>query len=81
MAVIPHVLRIREKVGDWLAAIAKGRGDLACLFAQLFLGLAFVVEGLLFAFHLKGSMLDWSLHLLLVLLVLAAALVCFAEYR
>ncbi len=53
----------------------------AWVHAQLFLGLAFVVEGLLFAFHLKGSALDWSLHFLLVLLVFSAALACFAEYR
>jgi hypothetical protein len=48
---------------------------------QTFLGLAFLVEGTLFAFHLKGSALDWSLHFLLVLLILAAAIACFAEYR
>ena len=38
-----------------------------------------MVEGILFAFHLKGSSLDKSLHVLQVLLVFAAALVCFAE--
>ncbi|BDA48314.1 Transmembrane protein 45B [Coccomyxa sp. Obi] len=46
-----------------------------------FLGLAFAAEGLLFAFHLKGTPLDWSLHFLLVILVFAASLVCFGEYR
>ncbi|CAK0738288.1 hypothetical protein CVIRNUC_001021 [Coccomyxa viridis] len=44
-----------------------------------FLGTAFLVEGMLFAFHLKGSSLDMSLHMLLVLLVFAAALACYAE--
>ncbi len=48
---------------------------------QAFLGLAFAAEGLLFAFHLKGTPLDWSLHFLLVVLVFAASLVCFGEYR
>ena len=37
------------------------------------------MEGILFAFHLKGSSLDKSLHVLLVLLVFAAAVVCYAE--
>ncbi len=46
---------------------------------QGFLGTAFLVEGMLFAFHLKGSSLDMSLHMLLVLLVFAAALACYAE--
>ena len=46
---------------------------------QGFLGLAFLCEGLLFAFHLKGTELDWKLHLLLVLLILGAAVCCFAE--
>lgn len=41
--------------------------------------MAFLVEGTLFAFHLKGTSLDRSLHILLLLLVFAAALVCFAE--
>ena len=46
---------------------------------QGFLGTAFLVEGMLIAFHLKGSSLDKSLHVLLVLLVFAAALACYAE--
>jgi hypothetical protein len=48
---------------------------------QAFLGIAFAAEGLLFGFHLKGTPLDWSLHFLLVVLVFAASLVCFGEYR
>ena len=36
------------------------------------LGMAFVVEGLLFAFHLEGSELNWKAHLLLVMSILAA---------
>lgn len=46
---------------------------------QGFLGVAFMVEGLLFAFHLKGTALDWKLHLLLVLVVFCVSLACFAE--
>ncbi len=49
--------------------------------AQIFLGVAFAAEGLLFGFHLKGTPLDWSLHVLLVMLIFAASLVCFGEYR
>ena len=41
--------------------------------------MAFVVEGLLFAFHLKGTALDFELHLLLVLTIFATALVMFLE--
>ena len=40
-----------------------------------------MVEGLLFAFHLKGSGLDWKLHFLLVLVVLLAGFCCFAEMQ
>ena len=40
--------------------------------AQGCLGVAFVVEGLLFAFHLEGSELNWKAHLLLVLTIFAA---------
>lgn len=36
------------------------------------LGVAFVVEGMLFAFHLEGSELNWKAHLLLVLTIFAA---------
>ena len=36
------------------------------------LGMAFVVEGLLFAFHLEGSELNWKAHLLLVMSIFAA---------
>ncbi|EIE18466.1 hypothetical protein COCSUDRAFT_60132 [Coccomyxa subellipsoidea C-169] len=48
---------------------------------HIFLGVAFATEGLLFGFHLKGTPLDWSLHVLLVMLIFAASLVCFGEYR
>jgi len=36
------------------------------------LGIAFVVEGLLFAFHLEGSDLNWKAHFLLVMTIFAA---------
>jgi len=36
------------------------------------LGIAFVVEGLLFAFHLEGSDLNWKVHFLLVMTIFAA---------
>lgn len=58
-----------------------GLSALCAVHVQAFLGTAFAAEGLLFAFHLKGTPLDWSLHFLLVLLIFAAALVCFGEYR
>ena len=51
------------------------------MLTQGFLGTAFMIEGVIFAFHLKGSGLDKSLHVILVLLVFAAALLCYAEIR
>ncbi len=59
----------------WLEGLLRS----SCLHVQGVLGSAFLVEGILFAFHLKGSSLDKSVHILLVLLIFAAALVCFAE--
>jgi hypothetical protein len=44
-----------------------------------FLGLSLLIEGLLFAFHLKGTLLDMRVHLILVMVVFLAAAVCFAE--
>ena len=46
---------------------------------QAFLGLAFVVEGLLLVFHLKGNAIEVQVHLLLVLLIAACAIVVFLE--
>jgi Family of unknown function (DUF716) len=46
---------------------------------QAFLGLAFVIEGLLLAFHLKGNPLEVRVHYLLVLLVAACAAAVFLE--
>ena len=71
MGIVFSILRkyIRKASPLWL------------LCTQGFLGTAFLVEGILFAFHLKGSSLDKSLHVLLVLLVFAAALACYAEMR
>ena len=46
---------------------------------QVFLGLAFLTEGVLFGFHLKGSHLDVAVHTLLVLVVLATAGCCMME--
>ena len=48
---------------------------------QAALAAAFVVEGLLFAFHLEGSDLNWKAHLLLVLTIGAAAAAVLAEMR
>ena len=78
-------LRVPSQAG---VAVTKARTNLwwlewrlrsGCLHMQGVLGSAFLVEGILFAFHLKGSSLDKLVHILLVLLVFAAALVCFAE--
>lgn len=45
------------------------------------LGVAFTVEGLLFAFHLEGEPLNYRMHFLLVVVVFAAALCIFAEIQ
>jgi hypothetical protein len=46
---------------------------------QAFLGLAFSVEGILVAFHLKGTLLEWSAHFMLALLIAACAIIVFLE--
>lgn len=46
---------------------------------QAFLGLAFSVEGMLLAFHLKGTQLEVLVHLLLVITTLACAFFIFLE--
>jgi Family of unknown function (DUF716) len=43
------------------------------------LGVAFTIEGLLFAFHLEGEPLNYNMHFLLVIVVFAAAICIFAE--
>eukprot|EP00884_Botryococcus_braunii_P010593 jgi/Botrbrau1/19535/Bobra.0035s0029.1 len=48
---------------------------------QAMLGVAFTVEGLLFAFHLEGEPLNYNMHFLLVVLVFAAAICIFAEIK
>ena len=50
-------------------------------YLQGFLGLALLIEGLLFAFHLKGTALDVRLHLILVLVILFSSLICFLEIQ
>jgi hypothetical protein len=54
---------------------------LALCCAQAALGSAFIVEGLLFAFHLEGSELNWKAHLLLVISIFSAAAAILAELR
>lgn len=46
---------------------------------QAFLGLAFIVEGLLLAFHIKGTMLERHTHLMLALLIFACAAATLVE--
>lgn len=48
---------------------------------QACLSAAFLVEGLLFAFHLEGLELNWKAHLLLVMTIFAAVGVIFAEIK
>ena len=72
---------LQTTLSRWRRCLGLGRlrKPLRLLCTQGFLGTAFLMEGMLFAFHLKGSSLDMSLHVLLVLLVFAAALACYAE--
>jgi hypothetical protein len=46
---------------------------------QACLGLAFSVEGILVAFHLKGTSLEWNAHFMLALLIAACAIAVFLE--
>lgn len=53
---------------------------LAChLTPQAFLGLAFLSEGVLLGFHLKGPQVEVRVHLILVLQVLATVVAILAE--
>ncbi|CAL5223553.1 g6086 [Coccomyxa viridis] len=79
---------IVDNINEWqhsamyLAFLISGAVDLVGFYApqgtlppgteQGCLGMAFVVEGLLFTFHLEGSELNWKAHLLLVMSILAA---------
>lgn len=49
--------------------------------AQAALGVAFVVEGLLLGFHLKGTSLEVVVHKILVITIALSALIMFAEIR
>ena len=43
--------------------------------------MAYVIEGLLFAFHLRGDLLDVEIHTLLVITIFLTAVVIFAEIQ
>ena len=43
--------------------------------------MAFVIEGLLFAFHLRGDWLDVEIHTLLVITIFLTAVVMLAEIQ
>ena len=45
------------------------------------LAMAYVIEGLLFAFHLRGDLLDVEIHTLLVLTIFLTAIVILAEIQ
>lgn len=45
------------------------------------LAVAYVIEGLLFAFHLRGDQLDVEIHTLLVITIFLTAIVIFAEIQ
>ena len=55
--------------------------DLAVVLMQGALAMAFVIEGLLFAFHLRGDLLDVEIHTLLVITIFLTAIVMFAEIQ
>lgn len=48
---------------------------------QAALAMAYVIEGLLFAFHLRGDLLDVEIHTLLVLTIFLTAVVILAEIQ
>lgn len=45
------------------------------------LAMAYVIEGLLFAFHLRGDQLDVEIHTLLVITIFLTAVVILAEIQ
>ena len=69
------VTQCAAPLGLFLGMAAFKRANLL----QAFLGTAFLVEGLLFGFHLKGTALDMKVHYILVLIVLANSATCFLE--
>lgn len=60
---------------------AKRGSDSRCDVMQSALGVAFVVEGLLLGFHLKGTTLEVVVHKILVITIAMSVLVMFAEIR
>lgn len=83
---------IADSIEDWqhsamyLAFIASGVVDVIAALIGLpsgtehgFLGLAFLVEGILLAFHLKGPEIEVIMHLIMALLVFATVIAVAVE--
>lgn len=71
-------INVWQHAAMYLAFVVSGAVDMLGHFAGLpsgaergFLGLAFLIEGLLLAFHLKGPEIEVTMHLIVALLVFA----------
>ena len=76
-----HFARLSLLCSGWdcMHRYCRGCAIRSILSIQAFLGVAFLVEGLLFGFHLKGTALDMKVHFILVMVVLANSATCFLE--
>ena len=74
----PDSEQVRFAVQPWYAALPRSCLMLSICF-QAALGLAFVTEGLLLGFHLKGAPIEVLVHKLLVITIAGSATVMFAE--
>lgn len=81
-----------DNINDWqhsamyLAFITSGTIDLLSTMTKLpygtdraFIGLAFLVQGILLVFHLKGPSVEIILHLILVLIIFSTVIAIIAE--
>jgi hypothetical protein len=83
-----HHLQDWQHSAMYLAFMLSGCVDLLSHYTNLpnaighaYLSVAFLIEGMLLAFHLKGYQLEVYVHLLLVLTVFATVAAMFAEMR
>ncbi|KAL3147330.1 hypothetical protein ABBQ32_002814 [Trebouxia sp. C0010 RCD-2024] len=83
-----HHLQDWQHSAMYLAFLLAGLIDLMAYYTQLpagidqgALAMAYVIEGLLFSFHLRGDLLDVEIHTLLVITIFLTAIVIFAEIQ
>ncbi|DBB05337.1 hypothetical protein WJX82_005298 [Trebouxia sp. C0006] len=83
-----HHIQDWQHSAMYLAFMLAGLVDMLAHYTQLpsgidqgALAMAYVIEGLLFAFHLRGDQLDVEIHTLLVITIFLTAIVILAEIQ